>query len=188
LKFTTCAPSSSPATSSVPRTGSTGEAGDPSVQFRYAGPHAGLISPRRLDGIGLSGGTDVHRIRGHALEADPQMSEQTSRVPLAQLGKFWRQGWQGWRGIATAVVRQDEDHAGPGGPCGRSCGGVERARQADQSSLVRTDRVPKAKARPPERLAIRARLADNDAEQRLESFPRQAHGLWRWSSQEETSR
>ena len=36
---------------------------------------------------------------------------------------------------------------------------------------------PKAKARPPERLAIRARLADNDAEQSLESSPRQAARL-----------
>jgi hypothetical protein len=33
------------------------------------------------------------------------MSEQTSRVPLAQLRKFWRQRRQGWWAIATAVVR-----------------------------------------------------------------------------------
>ena len=93
------------------------------MQFRYGGPHAGLISPialiashasLRMSSASASMVAPTSTAASNALEADPRMSEQTSRVPLAQLGKFWRQQWQGWWGIATAVVRQDEDHAGPG--------------------------------------------------------------------------
>src|SRR5439155_27374758 len=55
---------------------------------------------------------------------------------------------------------------------------VVRPRSARPASTTREDRRRHGDVvRPPERLAIRARLGDNDAEQRLESFPRQAARL-----------
>jgi hypothetical protein len=55
---------------------------------------------------------------------------------------------------------------------------VVRPRSARPASTTREDRRRRGDvARPPERLAIGARLADNDADQRLESFSRQAARL-----------